>query len=1089
MINCLNKKDPEVSKLVNKFGEVAVTKLVNKYFPDADFTYKSFLDNKNVQNELGYVNQTEAKELLGKTFSKNISSNQVTNLKKLISDKNNKANGEILMIDLSRVGQSDLYQWKLRKVQGNLDKIAKLERALANQKNTVQSQNNIKELQENAQGSQLRLFNLNEPDKDRKKINNSLNTLLIKALNSIMVEVDGNKKTITSKSIEEYKNYYSNKYPGESIDNIGVADILDAIYAYSNEDGITLPEEAIHFILYLIKDTDEVKNILTATDKNGYREFQKTHVYNENYRRYLEIYKGDINKTELEILGKLISQYMYDTRKVKSFSNKLAGLIDKLLKFLKVKLRFKYQLTEEYYPVELRKFLNIIDSNISSFEYFKNADNNIIKVKSPLSINVLRGTSSEKLNKIANVLNNAITERTQILDQLDNKGETFYEYRNLFNKLGFAESPEDSVFDLTNEKISEKIKEQEDLLQVNPNLLEPKLKLKKLYRFQSLHTTFQQSNEETRTIKTLESRLNNINKFIAQKEYEEGLNIFLFGLGNVKGKDYKDNYDMKEYGAIFDLFRAVENTKKYASTPELIRIEQLHRINNLINLYKPVINTIEEYYKNNGNKLFENDDVRNKKVDDALNLLNNYIIELEAFVNNPEHNKTARKNTMVTEAMLSGRDMNDLISSVSAQQFNEISFFNLHFGRFQDVKEDWIKIFQKKLLDVENKIKRNFSNNFTNFYKELQKLGYDKLSTSDINKIFYLKDEKGNQTHYLNTPYNIYKWVKNRKEYQSVIVTELQNYVKNSKNKEINNIYIPNDYLKLRDKFSPIYNMDKTTVDMKNLPPDLKALWAVRDEFSKLWGIWETENSQPLTDRQVEDVKKMRRKELSLYQYEIWEKQNIGEYTRLDGQQVVYYKGELSRPSDLYINKQYESLSDQHKSLVDYMFLVKEREARKLKLPRYSYEFYARLPQISKTKTDILTGRKGFISNVKEKIADAIIMRPDDELRNIDENSEIIKVPPIRFNSKLDNPNLISNDIVRIMSNYMHMVESRNEFLTAIPELQGMVSIVSRGEAVSGKNKIISKKYTFGNKRAQNIERASISGLTLLFKLLKEEQA
>lgn len=43
--------------------------------------------------------------------------------------------------------------------------------------------------------------------------------------------------------------------------------------------------------------------------------------------------------------------------------------------------------------------------------------------------------------------------------------------------------------------------------------------------------------------------------------------------------------------------------------------------------------------------------------------------------------------------------------------------------------------------------------------------------------------------------------------------------------------------------------------------------------------------------------------------------------------------------------------------------------------------------------------------------------------------------------------------------------------------------------AVAGKNKILSKKYTFGNKRAQNIERASISALTLLFKLLKEEQA
>jgi len=43
--------------------------------------------------------------------------------------------------------------------------------------------------------------------------------------------------------------------------------------------------------------------------------------------------------------------------------------------------------------------------------------------------------------------------------------------------------------------------------------------------------------------------------------------------------------------------------------------------------------------------------------------------------------------------------------------------------------------------------------------------------------------------------------------------------------------------------------------------------------------------------------------------------------------------------------------------------------------------------------------------------------------------------------------------------------------------------------AVSGKSKTISKKFTFGNKRVQNIERAAISALTLLFKLLKEEQA
>jgi nicotinamide-nucleotide amidase len=43
--------------------------------------------------------------------------------------------------------------------------------------------------------------------------------------------------------------------------------------------------------------------------------------------------------------------------------------------------------------------------------------------------------------------------------------------------------------------------------------------------------------------------------------------------------------------------------------------------------------------------------------------------------------------------------------------------------------------------------------------------------------------------------------------------------------------------------------------------------------------------------------------------------------------------------------------------------------------------------------------------------------------------------------------------------------------------------------AVSGKTKTICKKFSFGNKRIQNIERSAISALTLLLKLLKEEQA
>lgn len=43
--------------------------------------------------------------------------------------------------------------------------------------------------------------------------------------------------------------------------------------------------------------------------------------------------------------------------------------------------------------------------------------------------------------------------------------------------------------------------------------------------------------------------------------------------------------------------------------------------------------------------------------------------------------------------------------------------------------------------------------------------------------------------------------------------------------------------------------------------------------------------------------------------------------------------------------------------------------------------------------------------------------------------------------------------------------------------------------AVTGKTKTIAKRFQFGNKRTQNIERSAINALTLLFKLVKDEQA
>jgi hypothetical protein len=1057
-ISCLNKTDKDVQKLINKFGEVTVSSIVSKYYPDSDFTYNSFMSNSDILNELGYLSSKEVKEELGKSLPKTISSDQAIGLKKLISDKNNKTKGTVYMVDISRIGESNSYTWKVRKVKGNLDRLAKLERAEATQKNTVASQDNKKNLEKLAEGSQLSLFNLNKADKSRKKINSSLNSVLKTALSKITVDIAGNRKTIVPKTIEEYKNIWANRPENKGkpmIEALGVADLLDGIYAYSEDDGITLPEEAIHFILYLIKDTPEVKELLNLKDNDGIRYLQKTTVYQDNYRTYLDHYDGDVNKTNLEILGKLISQYMYDTRREKSVTNKFYKLIDSILKFFRSKLRFQYKIDEYHYPVELRKALGIIDKNITSFEYFKDESKNVIT--SPYSkLNAFISTPSDSLKRIANTLEAAISEAKQVLYQMENTGTEYNIFKELYNKLGFAEDEYSSPMDLTTKQLQDRIADVNNKLVINPTLIELRVELQNLRRLEKLKAVFDESSEQTRTIRTLESRLKYLNNAIIQKQYEEGLNLFIFGLGNMKDKEYQD-YNVNEYGAVFDLFRAATMASKYMKTPELVRVEHIARVAKLLQLYKPIIDLIKDYRNNNDGKLFEKDATREARVTEALSNIDKYIEVLDKFMGDKKIHYNAKRNIMVAETSASTVEVNEIISEEDSKEFTEISAFNLQTGGFQHVTDNWLKVFQKKLLNLQNNIKKVTSNEFTGFYQKLVSLGYDKLSPAEISRIFYLKDKNGNLTHYLNTKYDVNEWYKNRKEYEKQIVAQLKNIVKNSTVPEINQIYIPDRYEDLSKVFQPIYNLSKDTTDFKNLPEDIKAIWYIRDRFSEMWGKWEADNSQQLPENEINAIINQRKKEMNLYRFNQWEAANKGSYVTSDGKEVTYYKGELTTPSDKYLNKQYSSLSFEHKALADFMLKHNTEQKRKLGLDKYGYEFYARLPQITSSKVDMLFNRKGFIANVKDKIKDKFLMREDDDMTHRDEFNNIIRVPPIRYNRRVEDPKTLTTDIVRSMGTYMFMVENRNQMISNLPELQGMIDMVEKGRVRANKDLLFEK--------------------------------
>jgi hypothetical protein len=153
MSKCLNLGDKNISKMVNDFGEVTVSKLLDTYFPNTMPTYQDFISNKNIKQELGLIPISKVKQEIGRSMSKQINSNQLISLKATISAINNrnfKNNVPTVygLYNIEQVGESDLSTWGLKKLKGTLDIGAKLERAKSRIVDPGQSNISVSALEE-----------------------------------------------------------------------------------------------------------------------------------------------------------------------------------------------------------------------------------------------------------------------------------------------------------------------------------------------------------------------------------------------------------------------------------------------------------------------------------------------------------------------------------------------------------------------------------------------------------------------------------------------------------------------------------------------------------------------------------------------------------------------------------------------------------------------------------------------------------------------------------------------------------------------------------------------------------------------------
>jgi hypothetical protein len=156
MSKCLNVRDRNVARLIKDFGETTVSQLVESYFGDEVPTYDEFIANKDVKEQLNIIPISKVKNEIGTSFSKQLSTDRIIQLKQAISKANNKnykaGNPEVYMlVNYQRVGEADLYTWGLRKVAGTLDVEAKIERAKAMVRESITPVSDLEKMIENDQ--------------------------------------------------------------------------------------------------------------------------------------------------------------------------------------------------------------------------------------------------------------------------------------------------------------------------------------------------------------------------------------------------------------------------------------------------------------------------------------------------------------------------------------------------------------------------------------------------------------------------------------------------------------------------------------------------------------------------------------------------------------------------------------------------------------------------------------------------------------------------------------------------------------------------------------------------------------------------
>ena len=958
------------------------------------------------------------------------------------------------------------------------------------------------------------------PDSTRKELNQELTRFVKDILN---------KMGISTRTFEEYLKDFNRKNPDQQMDMVAFSDMFNRIIAYNEktQDGTTLSEEMWHFIIDMMWDSPEVKEIRELKDEDGNLVFKKSGIWERESLDYYKIYSQTISnkkeldeKVEKEIIAKLLAQNLYDNFQGEEgflgrFKMIIRNIYNKIIGRFIGKIRRANIKTKDVND-ELNNVLNKLNLQLRYGQLYDNAvtgsqnikkTNNITKDNGDLEdrykIPITKDLFSHRVLVVAirtlkDKLQHLKDTKTGLYNEELNKNWNKYS-KILKEHIGLT-----SFTDIHDLKTS-----LDEYQNGNPSEVNTEKGIMIEDAFNKMRQLIILSSEDRRKINEIASiqrRVTSLQKQYAANQFQFGIFAFFFGNdGEVEINNNQLNEDIKESseGVITDLNKVLTRISEIQNDNLELTPVEFQKIVNAYSEYEPIIKRLNDIFNNgyNFNELTVEQNEKLKKTMDSLSRyqltdINDFLVNKSTAANLKEMERYALEtNTMnpALEARIKSGNGN----------IGSIGIARLMFGSAVNSMEDWISMFSRKIMDIQNKVTRKSHDEAQELIGSIR----DEISNandSDMRSIME-QDENGVPTGYYINPYNVGKHSKAFEKAAKDIVDAMdvrakkigftQGFPSNrdARHKMWSGHYLPNfdikvfnalksEILKYKKNEIPeqlAKNWEKIKAEKIAYDNGIANLALLKIEHDKLWANWFSKNTMPHPD--AEQIINDRRKNMSESEYNLWYKKSVKVVKDMEGNEIGrYYKGELAIPSDGrvidvktfnpygelittkvqtidYKNPKYNSLSAKNKKIVD--TLVKYKTKAALKLPiNFTYEFAMRLPQRSTSKSDILyliIGKKYVKENVKEWVSELFDNKIDNQLFGEEINGVQIPRPRIQYVHKLDDPKLISQDLIMSTIMFMRMSINYEENMLAIPELEGMKQMAKYNKIKQNRDALI----------------------------------